>query len=526
MSKRKHNKNNKKNDPDKLCKHKLLDSEIEKYKAIGVVDRSQNWLELFTPTVVSDLFTIMHSCSNNQTKAGYIRQELSYYGFKQVGLGTNIYTMSNPAYPGVVFKFALDDNGMADNFNDAILEQMVNEHLGERRYTATLARHPSGIVSVQQRKVLVSDQDRMDTFRSSILKALKKLSEIFLIVDLSPSLYQFNYGIDRNGDWCFVDASDLYPLANIKKKIRCNKAVGYDEKKRKVIRCGGMLQYNADFSAVICDRCGMEFLPLEIRPKDKEDKGKMVHSMTDGVSLEDREKWRQEELAAVRGERPQPAKEPEAEDEVTPKAERQFPSKEHPVTVFVNPHQQRADPEPEDDDDEEDDDLGSVNEPEVTEPSGRPMSFSDYLGKKPETDLGEEEDADDDEEETAESAGVRAVVDTFSGDDPEPEDDETDDEESDETAEDEVEDRLEYSVVNATPDDDQSLSADVDQVPGIHIRVHGDFAKAHDAYGLPIYVSFGDDTTIQKVVSITAMKTILTPGVIDAQEELNAIRGG
>lgn len=130
MSKRKRNKNNK-NDPDRLCKHKLLKTEVEKYKAIGVVDHSQNWLELFTPTVVSDLFTIMHSCSDNQRKAGYIRQELSYYGFEQVGLGTNIYTMSNPAYPGVVFKFALDDNGMADNFNDAILEQMVNEHLGQ-----------------------------------------------------------------------------------------------------------------------------------------------------------------------------------------------------------------------------------------------------------------------------------------------------------------------------------------------------------------------------------------------------------
>ena len=32
----------------------------------------------------------------------------------------NIYTVSNPAYPGVVFKIALDDNGLAYNFNDTI----------------------------------------------------------------------------------------------------------------------------------------------------------------------------------------------------------------------------------------------------------------------------------------------------------------------------------------------------------------------------------------------------------------------
>lgn len=503
MSKHKRNKDNK-NDPDKLCKHKLLKSEVEKYKAIGVMDRSQNWLELFTPTVVSDLFTIMHSCSDNQLKARYIRQELSYYGFEEVGLGTNIYTMANPAYPGVVFKFALDDNGMADNFNDAILEQMVNEHLGKRRYTATVARHPSGIVSVQQRKVVISDQDRMDTYRASILKALKKLSEIFLIVDLSPTHYHLNYGIDRNGDWCFVDASDLYPLENIKKKVRCQKAVGYNEKKHEVVRCGGLLRYNADFSAIVCSRCGMEFLPLEIRPKDKEGKGKMVYSMTDGVRPEDREAWRQEELAAMRGGKPHVEPESSDDEDERPAPKKSFPSKDNPITVFVDPR--RPAPEASGDSDEGDDDS-EVDTPTVGEPAKvRPQSFSEFLGKKP--DVEDSDDSDEDEEEIAKSCGARAVVNATESD----EDDEKPDE---------IEDRLVYRVANVNPDGE----ADPDDLPGIHIEVIGNFYKAYEKYGLPVYITFDGGTTAVQIVNAELMRSVLTPGVEDAKEEMDAIYG-
>lgn len=519
MSKHKRNKNNK-NDPDKLCKHKLLKAEVEKYKAIGVMDRSQNWLELFTPTVVSDLFTIMHSCSDNQLKASYIRQELSYYGFEEVGLGTNIYTMANPAYPGVVFKFALDDNGMADNFNDAILEQMVNEHLGKRRYTATVARHPSGIVSVQQRKVVISDQDRMDTYRASILKALKKLSEIFLIVDLSPTHYHLNYGIDRNGDWCFVDASDLYPLENIKKKVRCQKAVGYNEKKHEVVRCGGLLRYNADFSAIVCSRCGMEFLPLEIRPKDKEGKGKMVYSMTDGVHPEDREKWRQEELAAMRGESYTEPDDGDDEDEApTPKRSR-YPSKDHPVTVFVDPKRPPDDEPEEESSDDEDDEDGEVGGPTVGEPeNARPQSFSEFLGKKPvPDDIGDE---DDDEEEIAKSNGVRAVVDATDSDEDDPDDDSESYEDEDGQG-DEVEDRLVYRVINEDPENDTD---DPEILPGIHIEITGNFYKAYAKYGLPVFVTFDGGKTTMQVVNAELMKSILTPGVEDAKEEMDAIHG-
>lgn len=322
----------------KLSKKRLLPYEYRQYKQIGEPDLSQNWLELFTPVIVSDLFEIMHSCSDNQKKAGYIREALEYYGFEEVSLGTNIYVMANPAYPGVVFKFALDDNGLADNFNDGILQEYVP------RYAKTLARHPSAIVSVQERKVVVADQDRMDSFRGDILKALRKLSEDFLIVDLSPTNYHLNYGVERNGDWCFIDASDLFPLANMPDKVRCNKAVGYDDKKKKVKRCGGRLMYDTDYSHIVCTKCGSEYLPLEIRPKDKEDKGKMSNAMSDGMSFDEREEMIAEEVNAIRQSGATPVVKSET-SRVSAEQDTEEPV-EKPKTgrsVFVDPNEDTSD---------------------------------------------------------------------------------------------------------------------------------------------------------------------------------------
>ena len=57
------------------------------YKQFGEPDPSQDYLELFTPDVIEDLFTIMRSCSDNQLKSDYITKEFKSLGFVDVGLG-------------------------------------------------------------------------------------------------------------------------------------------------------------------------------------------------------------------------------------------------------------------------------------------------------------------------------------------------------------------------------------------------------------------------------------------------------
>ena len=288
----------KKDKSDKIKLSDFLNAEQKaKYREFGEPDMSQNWLELFTEDVINDLFTIMRSNSDNQLKSEYISKELAEYGFYDVGLGTNILTMANPYYPGVVFKIALDDYGIADNFNDCVLSQYVP------RYNRVFARDPSAIVSVQERLVLPT-QYQMDIFIPRIIRMLKELSKYFLIADLSPDMF-LNYGVTRDGEFKIIDGSDLYPLSQMKSEPRCNRITGEHKHTGKLKHCEGKMRYSQDFKYLICEKCGRQVLPLEFRPrKDVETVSKIL---SDGMTAEERFTMEQEELLALykRGENPQ-----------------------------------------------------------------------------------------------------------------------------------------------------------------------------------------------------------------------------
>lgn len=262
----------------------------QKFDDIGIPDPTQNWLEIFTPDLMSDLRTIMRSCSDNQLKSDYVTRELHAYGFEDVGLGTNIVTMANPLYPGVVFKIALDDYGIADNFNDCVLQDVVP------KYNRVLTRDPSAMISVQERQVLMTPAQR-ELFMPKILDLLSELKRYFLIADLSPDMY-LNYGITREGDFRIIDGSDLYPLHQLKDEPRCTRLIGEGKKHAgKFKYCEGKLKYTSDYKWLVCQKCGREYNPLEFRPR--KDVEKMQRILSDGLSVEERDRLEQEEIEAV-----------------------------------------------------------------------------------------------------------------------------------------------------------------------------------------------------------------------------------
>ena len=555
-------KHNKKIRTQKLSRKRLTQQEYLKYEEIGMVDESQDWLELFTPARIHDLFVIMESCSDNQLKTKTIQKELKGVGFETIGEGTNILTMANPIYPGVCFKIALDDCGLADNHNDSVLEEMVNETLKKPRYNHVLAKHPSGMVTVQERKVPIESQDRMDEFRGSIMDALVKLAPEFLIVDLSPNEYHLNYGVERNGDWCFIDASDLYPLANLPNKIRCTKAVGYDEKNRKVIRCGGKLRYNADFSRICCPQCRGEFLNSEIRPKDKEET--KMKAMLDGMTQEEREAMRTEQIVRIGGkvrrivvdtpdtssttlpttDNPETIVVKPRMDETTDqilgrfkKPESTAPTrmgdqevdmivaddKDHTVTNIVNEVQAEADIRQTQDEiaDElkrsagvsEDDDDDDVEYPEISEPSKEAVEDMEPISENPDPDddsdedephmvnaMGEEsdDDSEDDEDEDEEDDGVNEANDPSYGLDAEVDPD------------DDVELNIIYSIVN----DDTSPNY------GINMRLVGDPIEALDTFALPLFVWINEHTYAQ-AINAEQMRSLIKPVVESLLEDVS-----
>lgn len=540
----------------KLNPKKLSGDELKRYREYGEIDFSQNWLELFTPSVVSKLFEIMDSGSNNVEKAHQYDEYLGEFGFLTVGLGTNIYTMANPAYPGVVFKIAVDTNGLADNANDVILCKAVNQYLmdnGERpRYTQVLAKHPTNIVSVQERKIVISQRVRMQPFAADILRVLRIIASEYMIIDLTPLDYPLNYGIDRDGEWCFVDASDLFPIKKLKKPLRCIKEIGYNEEKHKVKVCGGKLRYLKDFSRIVCKECGMEYFPAELRPIIKREDEMSFKTFSDGTSDVEREELNALEMEVVLrnmglrptsynpmksyesdrtpvdavsvdsvktraaysnrivpGARPKQAGTNQkvsdirsaradssdmielADDE--PETKETTPQRPVDMDAFIRLRRRNDPPKPQkvavEEPDDEEDDLSQVAVPDSDDEVSDDYLMSDEHGDEEESDDSVESERD-----------TKYYVDSFIGDESDDESDEDDEEDCEAEEDDDEEGSVEPEVVPPEPSsmtimESNRLQYSVvnagtnsDELPGIYIDVVGNPKKAYVKYGLPIYV--------------------------------------
>ena len=241
---------------------KLTNEEKYQYDRIGAINYDQDHLELFNDEVTSKLWKINKSDDSNQDKADRILKFLSKYGFVEIDLGTNIFVMAHHKYPGVVFKIALDEYGVTDNFNDEWLKEYVPE------LPEVIALHNSGIVSAQERKVVIRSSQRMRMFMYDALRILKRLSKQFVLADISPLSFK-NYCINRDGTLGLVDASDLFPIPENYNIFKCRNIVDVNWKGRS-IHCGGTLEYDDIYHELVCKKCGKRYNPLTLRRSKKE----------------------------------------------------------------------------------------------------------------------------------------------------------------------------------------------------------------------------------------------------------------
>lgn len=363
----------------------LTPDQIANFKRFGEPDLSQDWLEIFTPDMYDDIRTIMSSCSDNQQKAEYIEEEWSDLGFETVGLGTNILTMAHPYYPGVVFKVALDNNGIADNFNDFQLSEVVP------RFNRCFVRDPGALISVQERLVLLTPY-QMDMFMPQILKLLDELSHYFLIADLSPDM-RLNYGLTRDGELRIIDGSDLYPLCQMKEKPRCKSIVGEHKHTGEAKYCGGKLKYSPDFKYFICTECGAKYMTLEMRPK--KEVTKVLDLYRDGTTAEEREQMANEELAAICHNNQFVSKARSANENKT--------EVEEPRTIFVDV----------DEDDDTSTDLKDQREGMNNQDEDDDLDSEGFFSLKPKTNNGPDDDLPDDEEDDKCTDCVEVDLPTF-----------------------------------------------------------------------------------------------------------------
>lgn len=485
------------NDPYRLNKKALTKREYQLYKSFGVPDLTQDWLELFVPSVIEDLFSILHADASNATKASVIMKELGHYGFEAgVGEGTNILVLQHSRYPGVVFKIALDPYGIADNFNDEMLQYVIP------RYARVLARHYTGIVSVQERYV-VMDKERMKDFKDRVTRTLEQLSEKYLVADLSPVRF-LNFGVGRDGEFVIIDGSDLIPIEELDHKVRCRNSVGWNEKKKKIIRCGGKLVYTTDFLSMECTKCGHQINPLELRNTRKEKDSDMSQAHRDGSTHAERMEWERLEIEALerraRGDTEIVASgaKASATEEVSSEMIGSQVDTAEPRVYDIDTDD---DPEPDTDretdreedlyeDDEEDDDeldddddvieedcVSTKNIPYAGHRLHRILNEDDEMVKKREhdsmLDFDEEDDSDDDVD-----------------DDPEPPA------------------SVEFFVI---PPDDKEQG-------GLHLVIHGDWKEAWKNSGIPIYASFDDGETYDLAITASVLGELLDYHMTQVEE--------
>lgn len=478
-------------DPYRLNKKALSKREYQMYKSFGVPDLTQNWLELFVPSVIEDLFSILHADASNATKASVIMKELGHYGFEAgVGEGTNILVLQHSRYPGVVFKIALDPYGIADNFNDEMLQYVIP------RYARVLARHYTGIVSVQERYV-VMDKERMKDYKDRITRTLEQLSEKYLVADLSPVRF-LNFGIGRDGEFVIIDGSDLIPIEELDHKVRCRNSVGWNEKKKKIIRCGGKLVYTTDFLSMECTKCGHQINPLELRNARKEKDSDMSQAHRDGSTHDERMEWERLEIEALerraRGDTEIVISDAKASatEEVSSEMIGSQVDTAEPRTYDIDADD---DPEPdtdretdceedlyEDEDDDESDDDDDVIEEDCVSTKNIPYAgqhlhriLNEDDGKKmpihdPMVDTDDEDDLDDDDPEPPAS--------------------------------------IEYFVI---PPDDNDQG-------GLHLVIHGDWKEAWKNSGIPVYASFDNGETYDLAITASVLQELLDYHMTQVEE--------
>ena len=498
-------------DPDhpyKLNKKRLTSEEVAKYKEFGEPDLTKNHLELFTPNVISDLFTILNYNSSNGTKGDVVREELGHLGFEFVGEGTNIIVLSHEWYPGVVFKIALDSNGIADNFNDEVLQYVIP------RFTRVLARHSTGIVSVQERSIVMSSQ-RMKAYEHDILQLLKRLSSKYLIADLAPCRF-LNFGVARDGGFIIQDGSDLFPIADMDHKIKCRNSIGWDEKKDKPIRCGGKLHYTTDYLSMVCETCGRIYNALELRPKTKEDEYEMAVCYKDGTTLAERKAMEEEEIAAIR---------------------RKFGVTDN---SFINDDgtivERRDLAELNGNDSDDDDGYMDIEDYERMNPGSTfetPQENEDDEDGEKEDVVDDDDDYSDEEEDESNNVIVQLpqvkqpVSDMdevrrkltnakFSNFNKAAMNNSDEDEKSDDVTV--LQDSLpnvEYKLIPVDPEN--GMDIDDDRV-GIYLNIKGSFHEAWERSGLPIYISIDGGSTYSIAVQSQVIEKILKPVVEDLLE--------
>lgn len=246
-------------------KYRKLEARVKEwYDVIGEIDWDFDYFSIFTPATMHDIRMIFDSNLSCHDKANTLNGLLERQGFIELGLGTNIITYIHADAPGVVYKIALDEGGLADNRNDPIMAKIAPE----AKPPIVIDSTKDALITVQEYVFGIRRGEDIAPYWNDALEICRQLSKRFLVIDVTPCLYT-NWAIGRNMELRTCDVSDLYPLDKGEDVMRCPAVIG-ENKKGELIKCNGRVYYDDNYQRCYCSKCGRSLLPIDLKPKVKQ----------------------------------------------------------------------------------------------------------------------------------------------------------------------------------------------------------------------------------------------------------------
>lgn len=211
-------------------------------------------MELFSEDLLIKLENIQTDprfVSNND-KFQHILFLLKDMDFIEIGAGTNRMAVLHDNY---IFKIALDGYGVKDNWNEFNMSPELQPYV-------TKTYECNGIVLVAEYVNLINREEFLDS-KEHIRTILDILSEDYLFADIGTIAKNFcNFGYRDDGTLVILDYGYIYPID--RKIMFCES-------------CGGRLQWNEDYSALMCENCRSKYDPIKIKYRMEVDEDDYIY---------------------------------------------------------------------------------------------------------------------------------------------------------------------------------------------------------------------------------------------------------
>lgn len=199
-----------------------------------------------------NIATSVRFAGNTQKRYKAIEDIMHARGFSKLSSGTNRIAFVYYEDPSIVVKVAAAKTAIMDS-----PREFVNQALLKPFCTKVFEVSPDGVVGVFERVKGITSVEEYATVADQVFEMLDFITGKYILADIGTK-YPFNVGIRDGFGTVLLDFPYLYETdAN---KLVCRKP----DKNSPSGICGGLIDYDAGYNNLVCNKCGKIFKAVEL----------------------------------------------------------------------------------------------------------------------------------------------------------------------------------------------------------------------------------------------------------------------